>query len=736
MDWISKTASIPKQRITHTDNKAWLAFDASVADLESLLRTEYHEHHDTATGRSMITCDQYHVPAHLVDHIDYITPGIKGVHVHSSTLKKRSWKPGHHGPGGYGGPPGWQPPKHHPAPYMPWNNSELSTCDVAITPACLRALYHFEPLPPNAEVSPNNSMGIFEEGDFYDQFDLNSFFTNFTKYIPNGTHPVLDSIDGGMAPVTNLSQAGGEANLDFELAIPIIYPQTATLYQSDDLYYALGGNGTTGGIFNTFLDSIDGSYCTYSAYGETGNDPHLDPTYPDPNGYQGQLMCGVYKPTNVISISYGEQEQDLPAYYQKRQCNEFLKLGLQGVSIFVASGDTGVAGIPGDGSANGCLRNGTVFSPTQPNSCPWLTNVGATKVYPGRTVFEPESAVVDLPGHPYHSAFSSSGGFSNIFPIPDYQTSAIAGYFADYNPPYPYYYNGQYNSSDGLYNRNGRGIPDVAANGDNIALENLDDPTVEQREVMQLLNRLIMLGDEIGEITSSFIERYETKFGKSKNDPAATTANPPPAASKPTSNQSSTTSSPAASPAQNIQQPVPLRSASPEPKAGTHLEAAVNATSNTVGFPQTASPLPDAHHSEPVMQTTALVRDEAAHSDETNDEESDDDNEASGEESGNGSELVNLKDPKGVYAMLGVSPDASMPEVQKAIRKMLVASHPDRNPDNPDAGSDFAEFMSLCEETVKTEEKRRAYDNITTADELEQLTKRVRTLTMSKFSEE
>ncbi|KAK0805019.1 hypothetical protein LTR75_007450 [Friedmanniomyces endolithicus] len=451
MDWISKTASIPKQRITHTDNKAWLAFDASVADLESLLRTEYHEHHDTATGRSMITCDQYHVPAHLVDHIDYITPGIKGVHVHSSTLKKRSWKPGHHGPGGYGGPPGWQPPKHHPAPYMPWNNSELSTCDVAITPACLRALYHFKPLPPNAEVSPNNSMGIFEEGDFYDQFDLNSFFTNFTKYIPNGTHPVLDSIDGGMAPVTNLSQAGGEANLDFELAIPIIYPQTATLYQSDDLYYALGGNGTTGGIFNTFLDSIDGSYCTYSAYGETGNDPHLDPTYPDPNGY-------------------GEQEQDLPAYYQKRQCNEFLKLGLQGVSIFVASGDTGVAGIPGDGSANGCLRNGTVFSPTQPNSCPWLTNVGATKVYPGRTVFEPESAVVDLPGHPYHSAFSSSGGFSNIFPIPDYQTSAIAGYFADYNPPYPYYYNGQYNSSDGLYNRNGRGIPDVAANGDNIAV--------------------------------------------------------------------------------------------------------------------------------------------------------------------------------------------------------------------------------------------------------------------------
>jgi tripeptidyl-peptidase-1 len=28
---------------------------------------------------------------------------------------------------------------------------------------------------------------------------------------------------------------------------------------------------------------------------------------------------------------------------------------------------------------------------------------------------------------------------------------------------------GNYNSSNGIYNRNGRGIPDVAANGDNIA---------------------------------------------------------------------------------------------------------------------------------------------------------------------------------------------------------------------------------------------------------------------------
>lgn len=194
------------------------------------------------------------------------------------------------------------------------------------------------------------------------------------------------------------------------------------------------------------------------------------------------MQCGVYKPTNVISVSYGGQEADLPAFYQQRQCNEFLKLGLQGHSIFYASGDDGVAGPPGDDSDNGCLGdpsgtgNGTIFSPAWPNSCPWLTNVGATKIYPGHTAFEVESAVVDPVGQPFSVAFSSGGGFSNIYPIPSYQSAAVATYFKDHNPPYPFYEgllsvkNFTIGANGGIYNRIGRGYPDVAANGDNIAL--------------------------------------------------------------------------------------------------------------------------------------------------------------------------------------------------------------------------------------------------------------------------
>jgi hypothetical protein len=49
-------------------------------------------------------------------------------------------------------------------------------------------------------------------------------------------------------------------------------------------------NYTYEGFLNNFLDAIDGSYCSYSAFGETGNSP-LDPPYPDPapGGYVSVL---------------------------------------------------------------------------------------------------------------------------------------------------------------------------------------------------------------------------------------------------------------------------------------------------------------------------------------------------------------------------------------------------------------------------------------------------------------
>ena len=255
----------------------------------------------------------------------------------------------------------------------------------------------------------------------------------------------------------------------------------------DDIHYQTWLNDTYTWGFNTLLDAIDGSYCTSCAYGECGDLPGVDPKYPDPGpkGYNGKLQCGVFNPTNVFSLSYGGQEADVPIAYQKRQCDEYLKLGLQGVSFLFASGDAGVGNYPKP-YGTGCLGPGEkIFNPTWPNTCPWITNVGATKVYPGKTVFEPESAVFDPAGHPYSVNFSSGGGFSNVYPVPEYQKSAVSTFFADHNPPYPYYSGLVSDSSNvykqpnavalagnsgGIYNRIGRGVPDVSTSSEKTCL--------------------------------------------------------------------------------------------------------------------------------------------------------------------------------------------------------------------------------------------------------------------------
>lgn len=169
----------------------------------------------------------------------------------------------------------------------------------------------------------------------------------------------------------------------------------------------------------------------------------------------------------MISASYGQAEADLPIAYTKRQCNEFLKLGLQGHSILFASGDYGVASFPGDGSPSGCLGpEEKIFNPQYPSNCPYVTSVGGTMLYGDQTIHDAESVMhADLGGSAAN--FSSSGGFSNYFPQPSYQRAAVEKYFKKAKLPYPHYseINANLNKTNGLFNRIGRAYPDVAANG-------------------------------------------------------------------------------------------------------------------------------------------------------------------------------------------------------------------------------------------------------------------------------
>jgi tripeptidyl-peptidase-1 len=95
-------------------------------------------------------------------------------------------------------------------------------------------------------------------------------------------------------------------------------------------------------------------------------------------------MCGAYKPTNVISVSYGLGENTYSYFYENRQCQEYMKLGLQGVSVIYSSGDSGVSNrgeciVPSNYSSYPVQGVGA-FSPSFPAACPYVTTVGATMV--------------------------------------------------------------------------------------------------------------------------------------------------------------------------------------------------------------------------------------------------------------------------------------------------------------------------------------------------------------------
>ena len=94
------------------------------------------------------------------------------------------------------------------------------------------------------------------------------------------------------------------------------------------------------------------------------------------------------------------------------------------------------------------------FNPSFPGTCPYVTSVGGTQIKPGASVTSPEEAV--------QTVVHSGGGFSNVFPLPSFQSSAVKSYFTNHKPSYTA---AQYNNSQAT-----RGYPDISANAANYAV--------------------------------------------------------------------------------------------------------------------------------------------------------------------------------------------------------------------------------------------------------------------------
>lgn len=341
--------------MSYAKGRNWIQFDATVAETEALLQTEYHtyEHND---GGYRVACDQYHVPENLRSHIDFVMPTLQleGMRPMTNIQRNRGVAEG---------------------PTNITGLTGLANCYELITIECIRAIYDFG---PGNTSTPGNEVGIGEWADFLYLPDLDIFFKNFTTpEIPAGTRPEFLSIDGGQTAnytYDNETGAGIESALDFDTMYSIVYPQKVRLYQMGD-----GVNIDSVGTFNIFLDALDESYCTYLG----GDQPYIDPAYPDPNegGYTGPLQCGGAPNSSVYSFSYNQIEASLPVSYQTRQCHEWMKIALQGSSVLFAAGDSGVANRYNSGYNNSCLleegpyvdQDGTRFSPSFPTNCPWVT---------------------------------------------------------------------------------------------------------------------------------------------------------------------------------------------------------------------------------------------------------------------------------------------------------------------------------------------------------------------------
>merc|ERR1712003_447838 len=148
----------------------------------------------------------------------------------------------------------------------------------------------------------------------------------------------------------------------------------------------------------------------------------------------------------VHSVSYGWQgnisELGCKAADVADVNVNFAKLAAKGISIIIASGDSGSGYSPFPGDSHKLPQ----LWPSWPASSPWVTSVGSTR-FIKQSVTQPEMAT---------DQFGSGGGFSKDFDAFKAQQSAVAHYLkvAKDLPP------------AGAFPPTGRATPDVSALGE------------------------------------------------------------------------------------------------------------------------------------------------------------------------------------------------------------------------------------------------------------------------------
>ncbi|KAF7290721.1 Family S53 protease-like protein [Mycena indigotica] len=271
--------------------------------------------------------------------------------------------------------------------------------DFLVKPACLQELYGIPKTPATASAGGKNNLLVTGYEDMWaNEEDLKNFLMIYRPDMDPNTKFELFTLDGGKNP-QEPENAGPEANLDIQYTVgDHVGLATGVPVQ----YLSVGGALVDEDLFPGMLDTIF-------------------------------YVLGLKTAPTVITTSYGDNEENFGPSAATKMCDGYMAMAARGISNLFASGDGGPRG--GHDHAWQCSNN--TFIPVFPGTCPWITSVGSTQD------FEPEIAA------PY-----TSGGFSNFFPVPAYQ-SPFTGPFLNQLP----------GDFAGIFNRTGRGFPDLSLTG-------------------------------------------------------------------------------------------------------------------------------------------------------------------------------------------------------------------------------------------------------------------------------
>ncbi|KAF8530031.1 subtilisin-like protein [Hysterangium stoloniferum] len=250
-------------------------------------------------------------------------------------------------------------------------------------------------IPATPATQASNKLGV---SGFIDQFAQTADLKSFLTLLrPDMSSATTFALQtlDGGSNPQGRNEAGIEANLDIEYTVGVATGVPVTFISV--------GNNFQDGALEGFLDIIN-------------------------------FLLAESAPPHVLTTSYGQNENTISRSLANTLCTAYMQLGARGTSILFASGDGGVAG----SQTSSC----STFLPTFPSGCPFMTSVGAT------TGIAPEKA-----------ATFSSGGFSNFFARPSYQSTAVPAYLTALG-----------STNAGKFNTSGRGFPDISAQGQSVEI--------------------------------------------------------------------------------------------------------------------------------------------------------------------------------------------------------------------------------------------------------------------------